>query len=232
MHPGFVLLVVAVVAVAVVVAWLGRRAEAKRRAALAAFAVNNGWRFVDADDSYCTRWHGPPFDAGDHRRARNVLAGTHRGRPMVAFDYSYQTHSTDSQGHRHTTTHSYTVCTLGLPAPVPGLSVTPESLLTRVGEAFGFSDIQLESEDFNRRFRVRAPDPKFAYDVLSPRTMQLLLSRPAERWRIEGDTILCWDTGRAEPVAVLDRLSLLSAVVEGIPDYVWRDRGATTGGPA
>jgi hypothetical protein len=128
------------------------------------------------------------------------------------------------------------VCALGLPVPVPDLSVAPESLLSRVGEAFGFSDIHLESEDFNRRFRVHASDSKFAYDVLSPRTMELLLARPAERWRIEGDTILCWDNGRTEPVGMLDRLSLLSDVVDGIPDYVWRDRGATpdaaTGGQA
>ena len=40
------------------------------------------------------------------------------------------------------------------------LQVTPENLLTRLGNALGLGDIELESEDFNRRFRVHANDPQ------------------------------------------------------------------------
>ena len=105
-------------------------------------------------------------------RRQNVLTGVYRGRGMVAFDYSYETHSTDSQGHRSTSTHRYAVCSLGLPAPVGTVEIVPEGLLGRLGTALGMPDVELESEDFNRALPGAARDPKLAYDLLPPRTME------------------------------------------------------------
>ena len=88
---------------------------------------------------------------------------------------------------------------------------------------FGPDDIELESEDFNRRFRVHSDDRKFACDVLSPRTMEALLARPDARWRIEGVDILTWRDGRITPDAVASMTFDLQTVVAGIPSFVWKD---------
>ena len=195
----------------------------KRRELLAGFAASQGWTWTQQDNSWTERFGGAPFGDGDHRRADNVLQGAYRGRPMVAFDYSYQTHSTDSQGHRSTTTHRYACCALSLPAWVPKLEMVPEGLLGRVGTALGMQDIELESEDFNRRYRVRCDNPKFAYDVLPPRTMEALLTRDALHLRLAGTDAVCWEDGRHSPAELLARLDALTVVLEGIPSFVWSD---------
>lgn len=199
------------------------------------FAQSNGWTWTAEDNSWTERWDGSPFGEGDHRRANNVVHGERHRRTIVAFDYSYQTHSTDSKGNRTTTTHRYGVCAMGMPAELPRLQVTHENLLTRIGGALGRDDIELESEDFNRKFRVSCPDRKFATDVLHPRQMDMLLQKGVVAWRMEGSDLLCWDDGQHSPAQVLERLSLLDDILDGIPSFVWRDRGVTlerTGEPS
>jgi hypothetical protein len=118
-----------------------------------------------------------------------------------------------------------------LKAPLPGLELSPESLITRLGNAIGFDDVELESEDFNRRYRVHAQDPKFAYDVLNPRTMQALLARPALHMRLQGADAVSWSSGRLDPAELLAHLSTLQLVVAGIPSFVWSDH-LSGGAPA
>ena len=219
-------LVVAVLA-ACVIGYLQYRRETARRGALAAFAASKGWSYSARDDSWAGRFTGTPFGRGDHRQARNIVRGTDHGHELVAFDYSYQTHDSDGSSTRSSTCR-FTVCALALPAVLPHLELTPESVLSRIGGTLGLQDIQLESEDFNRRYRVTADDPKFAYDVLSPRTMQALLTREPLHLRIAGSDALCWAEGRSTPVALLARLSALTTLLAGIPSYVWSDH--TPGG--
>lgn len=218
------LLIVGVPA-AIYLAYRNWQQEQKRHALLLQWATNAGFSYAGEDTSWCTRWSGAPFGEGDHRRARNVVTGTTNGRTFAAFDYTYQTHSSDGRGNRTTTTHRYVVATLQLPAYLPRLQVTPENVFTRIGNALGLDDIELESEDFNRRFRVHSADPKFASDVLSPRTMQALLARPALSWRFDGADIVAWDDGRLSPTHALALTSTLNLVVDGIPSFVWHDHG-------
>jgi hypothetical protein len=220
----------AVVGVGIYVSW---RRDQQRRAMLLQFAQGRGWRLTPSDDALPERWTEPPFGLGDHRRATNVLTGADpAGRPLVAFDYSYQTHSTDSKGNTTTQTHRFAVCALQLPAYLPRLTVTTENVLTRLGNAVGVtSDIELESEDFNRAFRVHSADPKFASDVLSPRVMETLLARRHLSWRIDGADIICWEDGRLSPAGVLEAASLLGVVVAGVPSFVWHDHGLAADPP-
>jgi Protein of unknown function (DUF3137) len=228
--PWGLVLVVVVVAAVVYFAYSSWKADQKRRELLMTWATNSGFSFAVEDDSLCDRWHATPFGEGDHRRARNVVTGTNKDRPFVAFDYSYQTHSQNSNGTQSTTTHRYVVTALQLPMFLPQLQVTPENLFTRVGNAFGLDDIELESEEFNRRFRVHARDRKFACDVLTPRTMQMLLSQPVLSWRIDGIDVIAWQDGRLSPSLCLSTTSQLQDIVDGIPSFVWHDH--EMGGPA
>jgi hypothetical protein len=197
--------------------------EQKRRELLMQWCASGGYEFTARDDQWCSRWPGTPFGQGDNREARNIITGKTAEQSFAAFDYSYETHSSDSKGNRTTTTHRYAVTAVHLPVGLPTLQVTPESIFSRIGNVLGLDDVELESEDFNRRFRVHADDRKFASDVLSPRTMQALLSRPEMSWRITGADILSWQDGKLAPAIVLAQTSGLQTVVAGIPSFVWKD---------
>jgi hypothetical protein len=205
------------------IAYRGWKQEQKRRELLLQWSTNSGYTYAARDDSWCQRWTGAPFGQGDHRQAQNIVTGQKGEHYFATFDYSYETHSTDSKGNRTTTTHRYVVTALRLPAYLPRLQVTPEGFFSRIGNALGLDDIELESEDFNRRFRVHSNDRKFATDVLSPRTMEALLARPDTSWRIEGPDILTWQDGRLTPAAAMAMCAGLETVVAGIPSFVWKD---------
>lgn len=210
-------------------AWYSWSQAKKRRELFLAFALSQGWAWVARDDRWTDRFAGDPFGEGDNRKALNVLTGAYRDRSLVAFDYSYETHSTDSKGNRTTTTHRYAVCALSLPAVLPRLELVPEGMLGRLGTMLGMQDIEFESEDFNRRYRVRCADPKFAYDALPPRTMEALLTRTALHLRLADADALCWENGTHSPVQLLARLDALDAFLDGIPPFVWSDlKGSTS----
>ena len=137
-----------------------------------------------------------------------MLTGPFQGRQIVAFDYSYQTHSTDSKGQRTTQTHKFGVVVMQLPGPLPHLQVTHEGIFGgAVANALGFRDLQFESDQFNRAFRVKADDERFGHAVVHPRMMELLLARGEIGWRIEGNSLIGWDSGAHHPVEVMNRLA-------------------------
>lgn len=209
-------------------AWWWWQQEQKRRAALASFAAAKGWTFAIADPyGLDQRWQGLPFGRGDDRDASDVFTGTApNGNPLLAFDYKYVEHSTDSKGNRTSTTYRFAVCVVRLPCQLPALHVGKENMLTRIGSAVGIADIEFESEDFNRAFRVKCDDPKFASDVLHPRAMEMLLEHGrGQEWRFEGADMLSWRRGRLDIPDLLQRVDLMCRVIQCIPSFVWKDRG-------
>jgi hypothetical protein len=205
--------------------------ERKRRDRLMQFAVMRGWSYVGEDPRLVDQWPGEPFGHGDNARARNVLGGTESGRPFTAFDFSYETHSTDSKGHRSTTTHRWTVCVVPMQGWLGHVQVEPESALDRLAGAVGLvTDIDLESEAFNRRFRVSASSAKLASDILPPRTMEYLLSVDAGAWRTCGSDLVGFAKRRLDPADVVRTCAVLGRVQEGVPSFVWKDAGGPASG--
>ena len=221
MEAAQTLLILGALGVAVGIGIYGWYRNQKRIEALHAFCLSKGWDFA-------------PFDEGTDRHATSVVHGTVSDRGFVAFDYRYVTESTDSKGNTSRTTHHYAVCAVAIPTFLPEVRITPQSVLTRMGHAFLGDDVELESEDFNRRYRVTAINRKLASDVLSPRTMEMLLKRPSLHFRIAGSDVLCWEPGGTTPTDLLVRTSTLAAFISGVPSFVWRDHGVepSSGGVA
>ena len=161
-----------------------------------------------------------------------MLRGKESGRDFVAFDYSYETHTNTSKG-RSSTTHNFAVCVVALPVPLGVVEVRPEGLMSRAADAMGVSsDLELESEDFNRRYRVRARNAKLASDVLPPRTMEYLVAQPRDvvpAFRLSGGHLVTWRSGRLEPAEVVTTCAVMDRVLDGIPSFVWRDAGLPGG---
>ena len=214
------LVVFALFAVGLYLAW--RRNKALRDG-LANLARANRWTFTARQDGVAASWQQDPFGEGHGRQCRNVVQGASGGWPFVALDYQYTTGSG-----KDTQTHPYAVTAVQLAVPMPPLSVTPENIVSRhLGH-----DIQLESEDFNRRYRVKADVPKFAYDVLTARTMQMLLARPPVSLHFEGSWLVCFDRGDLTPPTLLSQLDTAKQLLAGIPPFVWKDLGIPESTPS
>lgn len=196
--------------------------EARRRRHVREWAERVGWTYVGSDRTLVGRWRGDPFRTGSSRRTSEVVTGPWQGRQCVSFRYEYTTGSGKNR-----TTHTYHVVAMSLPAYLPTLELTPEGVGARIAKAFGGQDIQFESEDFNRAWRVRAADERFAHAVVHPRLMERLLRPDACRTsvRIEGTDVLTWAVGNPDLDALPRRLAVLAAVVDAVPDFVWQDHG-------
>lgn len=217
------LVVIAALVIAGVVVYVAYLQAKKRREAFAAFAASQGWTYAATDHRLAGQWSGEPFGYGDNRRAINVVSGPFQGRTVIAFDYSFQTH-THSRGRRRTTTHKYGVVAVQMPGPLPQLQVEHEGLFGgAVANMIGFADIQFESEQFNRTFRVKAADERFGHAVVHPRMMEMLLALGEIGWRFEGNMLIGWDKGSHDPHEVMRRLALLQQVLDLVPPYVWKD---------
>ena len=221
-----VVIVAAVLALFVTLAVVAYKRDQARLRSIQSLCLSKGWQFRALDPyDLPARWPGTPFDTGYDRRAKNVVTGEVKGRPMIAFDYTYKTDSRDSEGRTSTTTHTFAIYGLGMPCALPELQLAPEGVFGRLGTALGMQDIELESEDFNRRYRVRCPDPKLATDVLTPRTMELLLSVPKMRLRFAGSDLLCLDGGCVNAAEILNRTTVMATLLDGVPAFVWKDYG-------
>ncbi len=219
-----VLIVLLVVLIGAGIGYVNYVQAKKRREAFAAFAAQQGFSYQPANHALANQWGGTPFQTGDHWRVVNVLSGLYQGRQIVAFDYSYQTHTSNGKGGRRTTTHKFGVVVMQLPAALPRLEVTHEGIFGgAVANALGFGDLRFESEQFNRAFRVEADDQRFGHAIVHPQMMEMLLARGEIGWRIEGNSLIGWDAGAHTPVEVMNRLQLLQYVVDNVPPYVWRD---------
>lgn len=205
----------------------GIYAERRRQAALRAWAAATGWTFHGADATLVGRWHGTPFGVGSARKATEVLSGPVGGRHAVSFKYQYTTGSGKNR-----TRHTRHVVAVFLPRLLPVLELTPDGVGAKIVKAFGGQDIRFESEAFNRTWRVTSEDPRFAHDVINPRTMErlMLLDVAGTCIRFAGDAVLTWSTGRPAVEQIIPRAAILDGLVDAIPAYVWEDRGYYAGG--
>jgi hypothetical protein len=182
-----VFFIVLFIALFVILAIYGARAAAKRQKELTAWAAANRLRFSeDHDADMDSRF--PDFDClgtGKDRYAYNIMDGEWEGRPFLGFDYHYETESKDSKGKTTTHHHNFSAVILRSAVPLKPLLIRPEGFFDKLAEFVGFDDIDFESAEFSRKFYVKSPDRKWAYDVIHQRAMEFLLARP--RFTIQFD---------------------------------------------
>ncbi len=232
----FPLLVAALVGLAI---WTYKQNQAKVQT-MQAVAAERGWTFLGDANQYVDGWDCEPFHQGKGRRVTNCVAGTYRSVSFLAFEYHYYTESTstDAQGNTRTnrTNHTFDVAVLTTRLNVPTLRLSPEGAFARFADAITNKDIDLESDAFNRAYRLRCEDRKFAFDTFHARTMEYLLAHPGTEFTLVGGDVVMsqrsrgfspeiWGPQASGAGATEAPFDIPLTVLTGIPDFVWQDRG-------
>jgi len=217
-----VLALVVVVVVGVVAFQHGR--EKKRREAFRQLAASLGLRYTARDDAMGQHFsYLNALDQGHNRYAFNILHGEYQGHPVQAFDYHYETESTDSKGRRTTHDHYSSFFLLEQDKAFPELRIYPEGLLSRFGQMLGVEDMDFESVEFSKAFVVRSSDRKFAYDVCHTCMMEYLLEHQDLSLEIDGRCIAMTLPQALGPAEVPERLNQLVEIRQLFPEYLYRD---------
>lgn len=159
--------------------WLGiraKKAEDARRAALAAMVTGKGYSYLADYPERTGLFASSPFGLGDSRKALDVVWGSVGGRPFETFAYRYETHTTDSKGNRHTEVHKFQVTWIPLPAPIATMRMTADNAFLRMFAKMGAKDLEVESHEFNQRWKVWCADERIGHAVLTPALIAYLLA--------------------------------------------------------
>lgn len=192
--------------------------------------TSESWDWIDVffpqDTTNMDRYPHPLFHRGHKHRAPNVMTGSYEGVPITCFDYHFEEGSGDDSR-----TYSYMCLLLPAPFAFANLSVRPEQPGSNLLAIFGVEDIQLESDDFNRRFEVKCDDPRFAFDVLHQRCMEFLLRRPDICIEATGSTLLFYQVPRTQTLGglrgqVQRLLDFGTGFVKLLPEYLVKAGGA------
>jgi hypothetical protein len=199
MEIAFILVIVVVVVG--MVGYLAYLAEKKRREALFALAQKLGWRFDPSRDHRHDREYAnfALFRRGHSRCAFNTLTGemTIQDRRYAAKMGDFRYKITSGSGkNRRTRTYTFSYLIVDMPfRGTPPLLIRREGMFDKLAGFFGFGDINFESAEFSRRFHVSSSDRKFAYDVITARMMEFLLTSDPLTIDIEHNR-LCLSDGR------------------------------------
>ena len=216
------LIFVGFLALMIVMAILGARADAKRKKQLAEWATAKGLTFEQGYLRGLDAQH-PTFSAlrrGDDRYALNVMRGAWAGREAMFFDYHYETTSTDSKGRRQTHHHYFSAVIIKGGFPMKHLAIRPEGFFDKIGEFFGMDDIDFESAEFSRRFHVSAKDKRWAYDILHPRAMEFLMKSPTVTLCMDTSSVIAALGSRTDPAGFESAAGVVTGLLDLVPEYV------------
>lgn len=213
------ILVFAGVVLAAVYSW---HASHKRRQALGAWASSRALSYSTGNDHSLDTTYGcfSCLVKGANRYGYNLMRGHWDGRPLLAFDYHYETYSRDNKGRRRTHHHHFSAVIVEYDLPLKPLLIRPENFLDKVTEFFGWDDIDFESAEFSRTFFVKSPDKKWAYDVIHQRTMEFLLAQPRFTFEFEGRYVIAYRSSRFAVSDFAAASETVSGLLQRLPEFL------------
>lgn len=158
---------------------------------------------------------------------RKILVGEYQGHRIRMAEFVHTT-----RGRYLPTTWVNHLIAVELPVRLPELAVGRERVVSGaaagpvVGDGTvepGMARIEVESEAFNRRFRVVGADERYASAMLHPRMMEWLLDRPPLDVRISGNLVVAYAAKPWTVPRALTALPVLSGFVDLIPPFVLAD---------
>jgi len=163
------------------------------------------------------------------RRCRNILGGVYRGVEVAAMDVARSGVSGAQARKGKSTSGNVTVCLHPLGGNFPDLSIRSyklvESDFLGLFRSDDRHDIEFESDEFNRAFRVACEDRRFAFDFCYPQMMAHLLSH--RRWVIfvSNSVLLVHDATLWGEEDYTQALDFVSDTAKLIPEHLRRRYG-------
>ena len=177
-----VLIVVGIVALTGGLIYWGLQIEKKRTEALRLACQTMGFSFEEKGDLDQLRSFGdlPLFDHGHSKRARNLMTGRTADRDVKLFDYQYTIGSGKNSHTHHQTVALYPDGGRGLPDFV----LSPENVFHKIGQAFGYQDIDFEqSPEFSAHYLLRGADEAAIRTAFT--TDAIAFFAQHHRWNVE-----------------------------------------------
>ena len=211
----WVILVVGIIALAVFI--YSQCFSYKRSKDLITWAQSKDFTY-SLDPHYDLGRRFPGFNclnSGQDRYAKNLMEGFIRGRKFIAFDYHYSTGS-----EKYKTDHDFSALIMLSPFPLKSLLIRPENIADKLAAAVGFDDIDFESAEFSRKFFVKSPDNRWAYDVISQPMMEYLLSSGHCFLQLDIMHIIVWLPVLFSPADFESAANFLVGFLDLLPDYL------------
>lgn len=202
------------------------RQERRRRARFTAFAKEHGLEYSTEDPFGLVDERFRVFRRGEERRCTNVLWGEWKGLRVRYADYEYWL-----RGRRANTAYR-SIVLFDLPIGAPSTSIRRENILTRAADAAGVEDIDFESEEFNREYRVSSDDPRFARALVDARMMRWLLDEAKRSvFELRGSTVLLYYLLFTNPHDLDWFLDRAIGFRDHVPRVVWGEGASSPRGP-
>jgi hypothetical protein len=149
--------------------------------------------------------------------AANRVLGRHREWNFQAFYYHRcKYRMRDEPTDTSSAVLIYSTC------PLEHLLIIPRVYTHFQDDLFGSKSLNFESHAFSEKYYVRAENRKWAYDVLHPRAIDFLMSRPPCVIEFGRFSVIAYRTGVWEPDTWLTDADTLIGLLEMLPDYVTR----------
>ncbi len=218
-----IFLAIAIVGAVILIAYFF---SLERKKKLQAYAASLGWQFIaERDKGMSARY--PSFKClkrGHSRWAYNIMRGSRDQRDVTAFDYHYVT------GHgKHRQVHNFSALVVQSPLSLKSLYIRPENIFDKVSDFFGADDIDFESAEFSRKFFIKAPEKRWAYDVIHQQMMAYLMEAPRFHVQLEEEDIMVWRSSRFKEEDFEDAIALIQGILERLPGYVRKQLKNTAG---
>lgn len=194
--------------------------EGNHRENLKAFANLHGWEYLEWTSEYRSRFRSFPFNQGTYRQDLDVLRGTFHGRQCVSYTRQFDLGSDDTNA-----VMSYNITIVELPVALPTVDIVPEGAFDRLAKRLGGRDIDFESAEFNRSWRVKSHDARYAHALLHPRMLHRLNSDDARgnAIRFEERAVMMWTAERQGTDTLARRLGVLTALAKLVPPHLERE---------
>lgn len=201
----------------------GIRAGKKRRDEMGELAETLGLQFYGERDYQIAERYAflDKLRKGSNRYAHNMMSGTYQGHSVVAFDYHYETHSTDSKGRQQTHHHHFSFFILSLDQFFSELTIAKESFFSKIAQAVGFDDIDFESHEFSKKFVVRSKDKKFAYDFCNAQMIDYLLGHPDINIEVDQNSLALGFDSKLKVEQIEPHLNQLIKIRALMPEYLF-----------
>jgi hypothetical protein len=223
--------VVLLLGVCFVLGSIAQRRKNDRTRRFASFAARNGWRYAGADAKLTelSTHLLPGRTTGRHGQVvHDVLHETDTDVSAYSFTYRWSPRLDRREGKARIRKLVVQVVAVPLPVRLPMVQVTPEGAGSQFARAFGAQDVHVESDAFNRGYRVVTDDAQVAHGVVHPRLMEQLLT-PEMRgisFRIDHGWVLVWADGQSELERIGPMRDWVMTIRRSLPAYLLADHGS------